>query len=60
MLPLKAICLILKIKDMFIKTMGERRMLLEQTCDKYDFLRKSQINRNDLYHVHLKVILVLL
>lgn len=46
------------IKDMFVKTMRKRNVLLEQTCDKNELLRKAQINRDNLYHVNIKVILV--
>ena len=46
------------LKDMFVKTMRKRNVLLEQTCDKNELLRKAQINRDNLYHVKIKVILV--
>ena len=43
---------------MFVKIMRKRNVLLEQTCDKNELLRKAQINRDNLYQVKIKVILV--
>ena len=49
--------LIFWLKDAFFKTMSERTKLLEQTCDSNGHLRIAQINRNDFYDIHIKVVL---
>ena len=52
------VCIIFYFKDVFFKTMSERSKLLEQTCDSNRHLRIAQVNRNDFFHIHIKVILL--
>ena len=52
------VCIIFLLKDVFFKTMSERSKLLEQTCDSNRHLRRAQVNRNDFFHIHIKVILL--
>ena len=46
------------LKDVFFKTMSERSKLLEKTCDSNRHLRIAKVNRNDFFHIHIKVILL--